>query len=377
MKSASRDRPGPGRLAIIGPYPPPSGGVSTHVERLCHLLDRRGIDYRLYNLGSDSERAGAVVSVFRRRRRFLLAYAAFGREPAVYVVSPRLSSWVFAALLAAGRGKRVAVRIQNARLIDWQRAHPFRSRIAGAALRRVSAVVCVSRGIADAVARLGVESERIAWLPGFLPPAPPAIGADAPTPAAAAFLAGKHPVIAANGKVAFFRGQDLYGLDMLVELAARLRPDHPRLGIIACLYDIGSDAEPYLDALRAKARALGAADRTLFHTQPGPFVPVLAGADLFVRPTNTDGDASSLREAIFLGVPAVASDAAERPAGAALFRNRDVDDLVDAVRRALVAGARDPARRTKATSAPAASSADQERIEAYLELLADLAGGAR
>src|SRR6185436_20225577 len=40
---------------------------------------------------------------------------------------------------------------------------------------------------------------------------------------------------------------------------------------------------------------------------------VIAKSDAFVRPTTVDGDAISVREALALGVPTVASDAAHRP----------------------------------------------------------------
>ena len=35
--------------------------------------------------------------------------------------------------------------------------------------------------------------------------------------------------------------------------------------------------------------------------------------DVLLKPTNTDGDAISVREALYLGVPVVASDVVERP----------------------------------------------------------------
>jgi glycosyltransferase involved in cell wall biosynthesis len=59
-------------------------------------------------------------------------------------------------------------------------------------------------------------------------------------------------------------------------------------------------------------------------------------ASVFVRPTFADGDAISVREALALGTPVVASDAAERPKGTFLFRTNDVDDLAEKLSEALV-----------------------------------------
>jgi glycosyltransferase involved in cell wall biosynthesis len=65
---------------------------------------------------------------------------------------------------------------------------------------------------------------------------------------------------------------------------------------------------------------------------------VMRRANLFVRPTYFDGDASSVREALAMGVPVVASDTDHRPAGVLLFRRGDARDLADKIALALANG---------------------------------------
>jgi glycosyltransferase involved in cell wall biosynthesis len=108
--------------------------------------------------------------------------------------------------------------------------------------------------------------------------------------------------------------------------------------------------------------------RVLLNIASGIFVPVLAEADVFVRPTNTDGDANSVREALYLGVPAVASDVVERPAGTILFRTRDLDDLEAKVRSVL------SVTRRRREAAGQLAPEDRASIETYLGLLARLVG---
>ena len=62
---------------------------------------------------------------------------------------------------------------------------------------------------------------------------------------------------------------------------------------------------------------------------------VMRSVSVFVRPTICDGDSLSVREALALRVPVVASDTDFRPEGVILFRRGDVDDLVTALTRAL------------------------------------------
>lgn len=353
------------QLAILGSYPPPYGGVGVHVRRLCPLLEERGITYRVYNATSDVGDGDRVVPVYRRRKTWLLSYLFTARETAVYILSGRLSAWIIGALLALVRGKKVLLRLRNADLVDWAAASGMRKRLAGFALRRMTGVVCVSELLRDTARRLGVAQDRLHYSPGFLPPDVRRLDRATVSARAWEFIERHEPIIAANGKAEWYKGEDLYGLDMLVELAARLKRDFPKIGVVVCFWEHRPSEDARLTELKKMADDRGAADNILFNTESGEFVPVLAACDVFVRPTNTDGDANSIREALYLGVPAVVSDAVERPAGAILFRSRDHDDFEQKVRGALASAV---ACRDRKTPAPAA--ADRERIDRYLDLLA-------
>ena len=56
---------------------------------------------------------------------------------------------------------------------------------------------------------------------------------------------------------------------------------------------------------------------------------------MFVRATLADGDSTSVREALSLGVPVVASDIGTRPAGAILFPPGDVEEMLSKVELAM------------------------------------------
>ena len=76
--------------------------------------------------------------------------------------------------------------------------------------------------------------------------------------------------------------------------------------------------------------------RLLMMTEPlDDLSRLLQASDLFVRPTNTDGDANSIRGALRLGTPVVTSDVVRRPEQCVLFHTRDMDDFERVVRRAL------------------------------------------
>ena len=71
------------------------------------------------------------------------------------------------------------------------------------------------------------------------------------------------------------------------------------------------------------------------YTNPLSFPALLKISDVFLRPTNSDGDALSIREAIDLKVPVVASDCVIRPNGVALFKSRDLVDFFNVTTQVL------------------------------------------
>ena len=102
---------------------------------------------------------------------------------------------------------------------------------------------------------------------------------------------------------------------MLLDAFALVRARHPDAGLV--VYGPGT-REPAL-AAAARARGLDGAVHHLGELERQRALAVVAAADLFVRPTLADGDAISVREALALGRPVVASAVGARPAEAALF----------------------------------------------------------
>ena len=356
-------------LAIIGSYPPPQGGVTTHILRLRDLLDRADVDYMIYNTVSASSDGDRVVSVRSFRLLWMLWYIFFGKVPCVYVVSQRLLGWLAAAAMQQWHGRTVAIRLQNAKLLEYVRIGGWRRTLSRYALCRVSAVVCVNQELVAAMQSIGVDRRRIHMFPGFLPPVVSERDSAQVSPEVWRFSRARSPLVVANGKVATWRGEDLYGLDLLVCLAERLKGEFPDLGIVVCFWDHPAKDQARLEQLIALAKAKGVEQNIFFNTAAGPFLPVLERADLLVRPTITDGDANSVREALYCGVPVVASDVVERPPGTITFTTRDIDDFAEKVRQALCRKEQKPF-----PSASGERESAHERARAYLAFLSGLQG---
>jgi glycosyltransferase involved in cell wall biosynthesis len=139
-------------------------------------------------------------------------------------------------------------------------------------------------------------------------------------------------LLASNAfQISFYKNQDLYGLDMLVELVSRLVFVHNKdVGMIFLLPNIGQIN--YFNEINNRIKSLGVDGRFVFITEPiEESVSLWKISDVVIRATNTDGNSLTVMEALSIHVPVVASDCCERPIGTVLFENRNVDDLCDKV----------------------------------------------
>jgi hypothetical protein len=201
-------------------------------------------------------------------------------------------------------------------------------------LKSISHCVAVNAGIRDKLVALGARPETISVIPAYLTPVIKEEEIAEVPQGTWDFMAGHTPVISANAfAIRKYQGQDLYGIDMCVELCAALKKDYPQVGVVFYLPSIGDQAA--FQELQHRIAEKGIKDNFLFQTRPCQFYPVLMKSNIFVRPTNTDGDAVSLREALYFKVPSVASNVVSRPEGTMLFGNRDVKDFTLKVKEVL------------------------------------------
>lgn len=306
------------RVLLVGGYPPPHGGIAIHVAALREELAQRGARVEVLDVGGRPRKAPGVTPatgpaslgsalVWRAAAGFLVHVHISGHTPKSWLValacalvrrpfgpSPLLTvhSGLLASFLALGARRRALVRS-----------------VAGAFAR----VVAVSPHIADHLARAGISRARLCVAPAFTgaaKPGRPPLGLEA-------LRAERRPLLTCS-----VAQSPIYGLRVLLAALPALARRLPRVGLAVFGQE---DAE----RVRALARRYRVEDRVeylgpLEHAQA---LAVIAASDAFVRPALADGDAISVREALALGVPVVASAVGTRPEGVLLFRNGDSLDL--------------------------------------------------
>lgn len=290
-----------GRALIVGALPPPSGGVATHCRELQRALTAAGMQAELI----DPRRVGPDGSDGRPRLLARLALAHLRRELIhVHTNGHNRGSWLLAAICAAGHPGPSLLTLHSGLAPDYIRAHARACRFIAA---RYSRLVAVNPEIAAALVDAGLSPSRIVIEAAFTP----ASLAFRVPPHGLAQIRRAHPLLIA---CALAPGPE-YGATVMLDAFALVRAQKPDAGLV--VYGPGTHG-PAL-AAAARARGLGDSVHHMGELARHHALAVVAAADLFVRPTLADGDAISVREAIALGRPVVASAVGARPPEAALF----------------------------------------------------------
>lgn len=284
----------PLRLGLIGPVPPPNGGMAMQTAQLARLLRAEGLAVELLATNAPYRPAWAarlpgVRALFRLLPYLLSVWRLAGRVDVIHLMANSGWSWqLFAApvlWLAPLRGTPVVVNYRGGEA----RAYFQRSfRWVQPALRRAARVVVPSGYLQSVFADFGVETRvipNIVDLEVFRPGPPRAYH--------------EPPVLVVTRNL-----EAIYGLDTALQALALLG----QRGVVATLRIAGSG--PQEGALRALANSLGVAEQVRFEGRldRDAIIKLYAGADVMLNPSRVDNMPNSVIEALACGLPVVSTD---------------------------------------------------------------------
>jgi len=326
-------------VALVGPYPPPCGGVSVHIKRLHRRLAALDIPSRVYCQPlptSDPEEHVVPASIKFSWHCWIPEHGWRCNASVVHFHDGWY--WAPAALAMLLRGKQVVMTFHNQQAGGrmWQAASWLERRTSRWLIRHPRVWwVAVSQEVRRQLIEKGVPPARITVAPAYIPPRADANASSLPA-YVRDFLGAHSPVLSTYAwrLTIDAQGVDVYGFDHCLEMIKSLKADFPKIGLGISLPQVADVG--YFRDLQARVAAYGIGDNVLFITEPLDDVHLLwQASDVFVRATNTDGDAVAVREALGLRVPVVASDASARPDGVVLFETRNLEAMNDAVRQVL------------------------------------------
>lgn len=140
------------------------------------------------------------------------------------------------------------------------------------------------------------------------------------------FLTSHKPLLLVNAfQLVMLDGVDLYGIDMCIHSLYELKKMYPTIGLIIALAHRG-DSEYYQHLITIIKKYNLDTNIYFLHDQKELW-PLFKKIDLFLRPTASDSFGISIAEALYFDKPAIASDVCSRPEKAIIFRNRDQEDF--------------------------------------------------
>lgn len=316
-------------IIVIGPFPPPIGGVSVHISRLVNKL---GNQFNIIKINTSKNR---WLQFFKFLKALILALTS----PFEYIVHNHVfslkSNFIIVLLSKIFRIKYI------------QTFHSFRININDLTrieislfkyiIRNSYKIIVVNEVIREILIEFDTNTTKanIIVIPAFLPYDKIFSEIEknkyVDTLDIDKFTNSHDLILCANGyKISFYNNEDLYGIDLCIELMRKLKSFKKMdVGLIFMLPKIGDDK--YFHVLKKRILEYELEEDFIFINKEEDLVPLFEYIDIFLRPTNTDGDALSIREALYEGVPTIASDVVTRPSGTITFKNRDVEDFYEKV----------------------------------------------
>ena len=313
------------KLAIVGGYPPPFGGVSVHIKRILACIDKTDIDYVLFNTAPAAIDHPHIVNAGKASRLF--QYIFLSKNQVLHFHTNHIPFLLFALSVLPILGKQVMITLHSERPMRWyNESGSFKRSLFRSCIKRSAHIICVSEVLSSWLQEIGVLESNITVSPAYLPPSQEERSEANLDSEINGFLRTHSPIIGSHGWFGYFvEGVHVYSFDMIIELIQRLRKKHENIGFytfISGVYDSKHRDEIY--QIRSK---LHLEKDWLILEQQFPAASLYERSDVFVRPTITDGDSVSIRECLDMQVPVVASDAVKRAEGCVLFENRNLDEF--------------------------------------------------
>lgn len=307
-------------ILIIGSLPPPFGGVSIHIHRLAILLRENKHNVYIFNM-SKSYAPGI--------KYFLLLWKILnGKFDIIHLHTSLKKPVKTVHLLKKIKRYKVFFTDHNPRLfesIDNKYAVFLKDFI-----KTLDYLILVTSQIMDIYLKNKVPLP-VNYLikKAFLPPSLSDKNEITKKYSTDVFdfIQTHSPVLLANAyKISFYKEEDLYGLDLCINLTAKLKKYFPNIGFFFALADKNNNRD-YINAMKLRINELEISENFFFSMGQINIWPLFNHIHLFLRPTNTDGDSLSIREALYFNCPVLASNVCPRPEQCHIFENRNQNDL--------------------------------------------------
>src|SRR5271170_1021118 len=217
------------RVLLLGPYPPPHGGVETNLVAIRRFLQKRGIGCAVINITRHRKQEADEVyypgnALELTRLLFRLRYDVLHLHVGG-LLSRRVLRLGLVCSLAPGKKTVFTFHSGGYPSLPEAKALTPRS-LAGVVLRRFDRVIGVNQQIVDFFQRLGVSGARTRLIAPHAFLAGEENTGDLPEPLSA-FFASHRPILISAGQL-----EPEYDLPQQIDVMGRVREKFPNAGLV-------------------------------------------------------------------------------------------------------------------------------------------------
>ena len=309
------------KIAIIGPYPPPPGGVTTHIKRLSKMLYNKGYYVDIINTNQECKKKNKYIIHLPRLRNLMSIPLK------KYFILHLHYREVFSTLILIFRKiiqrKKLIITFHNERVISHLKRYNILFRFS---LSFVDSIIVTRNDLKlKLIKQLYLNSKKISVIDAYLPPSSK-LSNNYISHKIINFTNNRSPVLLGYAhRLQIHNGCDLYGIDIQIKMLSILKNIYKDVGLYLRIPNPDNILRMYVLKLINKYKVKDSVFLSFEFSELTELIPYF---DLYIRPTNTDGDSVLIREVLSLGVPCIVSDAVPRPKECILFKNRNINDLI-------------------------------------------------
>lgn len=304
------------KILLVSPFPPKLGGVSVSSERLYDNLINDGYEVIRYNIRFNNERFDTPL-LLAIRYFWLPFYIIFhSRVDIIHFHVPGVLRKMYPILFKFFYGSSKIVFTIHGDVTPL-----LKHSVVKWILSKADKIICVQNG--DSAKLPLCLRARSIDNPAFILPA--RINLDGLPQKVLDF------VYRNDSKLIIFYGSvrldsdfpDLYGIEEMIELYNKLVSEHIPMRMLAFINynESNSSEKSFLDAQLNK---ISDSNNILCaRNNKTSIIGLYQYADIYFRPTKTDGDSLAVREALALGCTVVASNKAIRPNGTIVYSDKE------------------------------------------------------
>lgn len=295
------------KLRIHGPFPPPIGGISVHIERLKPYLERERINYKIYNHGySEFQNVVALKKSYwwYVQQIFRVDHGIYHFHQFMYL---HFFFYFFKSLFSKSK---ILITIHSSRILTYS---SLKREIALLLLKytKYTNLFSVSEQLS---VYLNTRKIKCQYLPAYIPPhiAKPVVLEKSETKL----------FLFSMWKVTKKLSEEVYDLPLALSFLQKVSNDYKMLFLIGSREESDKEyIESILERFNVKHSVM------LIYGQQ--IVDYINNCDFILRTNIHDGYGVSLEESLDLGVPALATDVCTRPEGTTTFKAQNLDSLFD------------------------------------------------